>query len=453
MSEYSSEHQKSENFPLDFRVYYKYSACIVISTPDITLLCDPWFGDHTYHGTWERFPRHEITREFIGEFDAIWISHIHPDHYCYESITKLFQIYGEKPIYITDWKDKKNYLKFKLMGDGIVDNVKTLDTLQIGSTILKCIPNNTGSASDVDSSLIVADLNTRKAVLNFNDCINTSSYSETINTYLNENSLDLSLMCLGYTGAGPYPQTYYSPFSESKELRALALNKKKEFFDRYLETIKMIPSHFRLPFAGKYMLSGELSFLNEFRGVADALEVQQIDPFAIVLDDSGKSYFNLTSLKPSSQRTKYYPVKHSSLPKSFDWQNWLSFEPNVTILRRLLVQAVMRAHQKSECTLDCVWNFNVFCDDVLISDILKKPYDHSLSILEVNCNINSSPLDKCVKPEIKSDLFISRKALFSVLTGLCHWNSFEVGSVFFVRRTPDVFVREMQLFLNFCSVC
>ena len=34
----------------------------------------------------------------------------------------------------------------------------------------------------------------------------------------------------------------------------------------------MIPSQFRLPFAGKYILKGKLAYLNRFRGVADALE-------------------------------------------------------------------------------------------------------------------------------------------------------------------------------------
>ena len=77
----------------DFHVCYKYSACITISTADISILCDPWFGDSAYYGTWGRYPQHEITRQFIGEFDAIWISHIHPDHYCPYSIEKIMEIY------------------------------------------------------------------------------------------------------------------------------------------------------------------------------------------------------------------------------------------------------------------------------------------------------------------------------------------------------------------------
>ena len=436
-----------------FRVYYKYSACIKICTTDISILCDPWFGNDAYYGTWDRYPCHEITQQFIGKFDAIWISHIHPDHYCPHSISTLFELYGEKTIYIADWKEKKNYLKLKLAADGFTANVQTIDSVKVGSTLLKCIPNDTGSNSDIDSSLIVADLDSRKAVLNFNDCINSPQYAEAINSFLAENRFDLSLFCLGYTGAGPYPQTYYSPVTQSERLEELALRKKRQFFDRYLKAVEMIPSRFRLPFAGKYILSGELSFLNKYRGVADALEVKEIDASAIVLDDSGDSFFDVLGLKPSSQRTQYYPYQNSTVSKDYAWQSWLSIEPDMTILRRLLFQAASRAHQKSECNTDCVWCFHVFSDEVPLSDVAEKPYTHSVLILEVNCNIKSKPFDACLDPDIKSDLFISRKALFSVLTGLCHWNNFEVGSAFFVRRNPDLFSREMQSFLNFCSVC
>ena len=49
-------------------------------------------------------------------------------------------------------------------------------------------------------------------------------------------------------------------------------------------------------------------------------------------------------------------------------------------------------------------------------------------------------------------LFIESKALFAVLTGITHWNNYEIGSVFQVRRYPDVFRREMSGYLNFLSV-
>ena len=62
----------------------------------------------------------------------------------------------------------------KLITDGFGPNLKIIDSLQIGATLLKCFPNMTDSV--LFSSLIVADLKS-EAVLNFNDNINSPSYS------------------------------------------------------------------------------------------------------------------------------------------------------------------------------------------------------------------------------------------------------------------------------------
>lgn len=75
-----------------FRVEYKYSACIKIITEDVKILCDPWFGSGAYEGTWNQFPPIKELKKFIDEFDLIYISHIHPDHYCSETIKKLKKI-------------------------------------------------------------------------------------------------------------------------------------------------------------------------------------------------------------------------------------------------------------------------------------------------------------------------------------------------------------------------
>jgi len=63
-----------------FKVEYKYSACIKIITDDTRILCDPWFGSSAYEGTWHHFPPVKDTIGLVGDFDLIYVSHIHPDH-------------------------------------------------------------------------------------------------------------------------------------------------------------------------------------------------------------------------------------------------------------------------------------------------------------------------------------------------------------------------------------
>ena len=73
-----------------FKVIYKYSACIKICTDNLTILCDPWFGT-AYEGTWTQFPRCKNIVDFIGDFDMVYISHIHPDHYDADTLRILFE--------------------------------------------------------------------------------------------------------------------------------------------------------------------------------------------------------------------------------------------------------------------------------------------------------------------------------------------------------------------------
>jgi hypothetical protein len=434
------------------KVYYKYSACIKIVTRNISILCDPWFSDSAYYGTWARYPKHDLTKEFIGDFDIIWISHIHPDHYCPETIRKLFCLYGIKQIFIAEWGNNRNILRNKLISDGFGECIREIDEIRYADTLIKCLPNDTGSKSDIDSALIVADIETGKAVLNLNDCINSEAYAEEIRTYIESRSLSLSLFCLGYTGAGPYPQTYYPP---GPILSHLAEKKKKEFFNRYLHSVSLIPSRYRLPFAGKYQLAGDLAFLNPYRGVADPLEVKKLDSDAIVLDDSGDAFFDCLTYEVSSERSDLYGVyaDRRDVSDAFLWRRIISFIPDTSLLKRLLIQGVRRAHIKSECETDCIYSFNIIHDQYDHYVVAEDPVRCSEFLLEFNCNHSSDPFAPVASPVVRSEIYIERKALFAVLTGVCHWNNYEVGSVFFTRREPDIFDRGMQRYLNFLAVC
>lgn len=438
-----------------FRVEYKYSACIKVVTNDVRILCDPWFGSSAYEGTWQQFPPVKDKIRLIGDFDWIYVSHIHPDHYCSETIAELIAYYGSKKILLADWKECPNYLAKKMDSDGFGDNLLISNEMEIGDTCIKIIPNSTGSNSDIDSALIISSNKSRKAVLNVNDCIYSDFFYEKINEAKAEGDLEFTLFCLGYTGAGPYPQTYYSPILDGKKLLELANKKKQQFFERYLKAISKVDSIKRLPFAGKYILKGDLSVLNKYRGVADALEVKEIDCDAIVLNDGGDAYFDLESLNSSSERQeRYAQVDFFPTDKDYNWRINVGFVPNNSLLKRLLLRSIGNAHPRSECDRDCFWSIYPYDAPSGLIDLWsqKEPWKFFEPLATFNCNKNSDPKETTGTPFCHSHLFIESKALFAVLTGISHWNNYEVGSVFQVRRVPDVFVGEMQQYLNFLSV-
>lgn len=438
------------------RVFYKYSACITIVTEDVRILCDPWFSENAYDGTWTQYPEISDINKLVGDFDIVYISHIHPDHYCSETLKILFKRYGDKEILIADWgANNTNFLEKKIKSDGLEKYLTITNKKIINNTEINIIPNKTGSISDIDTALIVTSKTLKKSILNINDCIYNETHFEKILNLKNKLNTEFSLFCLGYTGAGPYPQTYYSPKKENDILIKKSLVKKKEFFERYKKAIKKIPSVKRLPFAGKYMLKGDLSILNKYRGVADALEVKEFDKDAIILDDGGDAYFDVENNYVSRERKEYY--KYPEIirsKKDYFWRTAISFNPSKTLLKRLLIQSIKRAHSKSECNANYFYSIYTFENQQNFKEILerKKPYEKLDALITFNCKKDSNPFEKNIDNEIHSHLFIEAKALFAVLTGICHWNNYEVGSVFQVRRVPDIFNKEMQSYLNFLSI-
>ena len=56
------------------KIEYIYSACIVITTDDCKILCDPWFTQGAFGGTWYHFPYKKVEPQNIGFCDYICIS-------------------------------------------------------------------------------------------------------------------------------------------------------------------------------------------------------------------------------------------------------------------------------------------------------------------------------------------------------------------------------------------
>ena len=113
-----------------------------------------------------------------------------------------------------------------------------------------------------------------------------------------------------------------------------------------MKAIKLINSEKRLPFAGKYLLQGYLSVLNKYRGAADALDIKDLDPDAIVLDDDGNSFFDIENMKCSKERQNRYKIPEIvNKNKKYYWQEIISFYPSKSLLKRLLIKSIKNSFQ------------------------------------------------------------------------------------------------------------
>ena len=426
------------------KVKYIYSACLEIDCDGFKILTDPWFTDGAYDGSWYQFPKINPF-DFIEKPDLIYISHIHPDHYDATFLKSLIAKFGNIKIMIPDLDP--NYLVFKGKSDGL-DLIPTRH-FKNDKVELFIEENDTGSISDIDSALIVKEISTGNVLLNLNDCIYNQPHVDTLNEIIKSTGNRIDLLALGYTGAGPYPQTYISLEDEQELLISESDKKKNAFFDRYKKYIKTFNATYHLPFAGEYILGGKLSFLNDYRGVADAYEVKSIDDRAIVLLNGGE--IDLVNNAVKKERLSVYNAQELKKRISDVEDFLLDYEKEIFLpidkinFMRLLNAASMKAIKKSEIDEEYHFIFSILDND----DQVKLRFD----INTQDGAVRPMPLDAKVEYLEFSEIKIDFRYLYGLLTTVYHWNNAEVGSQFFTKRYPlNNFKPKAQSFLNFLSI-
>ena len=87
------------------------SATVGIEFENFKILQDPWLTDGEYYGAWSHFPYFDLKANIkeINSYNAIYISHIHPDH-CSDNTLSLIR--KDIPVFIHEYHSK--FLKLKL---------------------------------------------------------------------------------------------------------------------------------------------------------------------------------------------------------------------------------------------------------------------------------------------------------------------------------------------------
>lgn len=424
------------------KIKYVYSACIEIKTEDLTILCDPWFTDGVYHGTWYQYPKINPF-DIIDKPDIVYISHIHPDHYDPIFLRKLLKKFPNIQILISFYA--RNYLKFKMLADGF-SPVET-DKYETKNTIMEIIPADLGNITDIDSALIVYDKCNNKTLLNTNDCIYEKdlflSYKERAQAY----SENLDIATIGYTGAGPYPQMFYDE-NEVDELIQEAEKKKKDFFNRYMNAVNLFNPKYTLPFAGTYYLGGKLSSRNIYRGNADAIECKAFDDTAVVLKNGGT--IDLVNDKIEDERNEKFSQKElqaffKSIEKNkFDFESEIFIPYSSIKFPRLISKAISNAESKIQLEKDEVLIFEILDENENIKSIFEYVSSKGVNQVKDLCHLDDKNYTK---------LLIDYRLFYGLMTGVYHWNNAEVGSLITWRRKPkSYYLPEVRKFLNFVTL-
>ena len=418
------------------QVRYIYSACVVISTPDIIIACDPWFTPGSDCGSWLHYPPlPKDPVEIIGHVDAIYISHIHSDHYDPIFLRCYLAKFPNTELLITN--EKHPILERRMQRDGFSPTV--IESKNYGRTSIHLIPNFTAPL-DHDTAMVV--VHGDQSIANMND------------NHVNDEQIDriLKLCPLGrptmamipYTGAGPFPQTYQ--FDDPSEQVAAGAKKRKQFQNYYKNYIDKLDPIYALPFAGMFVLMGPLSKLNPHRGDTDAVELLDFPgkygERTVVLADGGDGVFDLDTGLASEIRTVLYDA--DEIQRYLDtypfpgYSYEREFQPlgdRPIPLMPLIMSAYNRA--RSMTLSEKPWWLCLKANQHNEYYVVNSKLDAGVKIMS-----NVSDL------EPRWEMHIDERLLFLILTRYYHWEEADGGSHTYSVRVPNVFEPDVCRFLQ-----
>lgn len=244
------------------------NACCLYESDGFRLLADPWLVPGAF-GTWTHDP--PLQRDWLPELldvDALYISHIHPDH-CDEATLKHFR----RDIRIITLEDKLSLCRKHLQKMGFTKIIGLahreehyLNPFWITMFEPFCkhpfFDENCEIGNVVDSAITIHD--DKHQVLNCND--NTLSLDAAICLHLEYGPFDVAQ--LNWNNAGPYPACFRNLREQEKLDEAetcIARN-----LNHMSKVARILAPKYVMPFAGTYKLGFGKEHLNPYLGTTTA---------------------------------------------------------------------------------------------------------------------------------------------------------------------------------------
>ena len=424
------------------------------------ILMDPWLTDGEYYGSWSHYPYFDLDENLneINSYNAIYISHIHPDHCSEKTLNKINK---KIPIYIHSFHAK--FLKFKLERIGFkvieLDNNKRTKLNQNAYINIfaadNCNPElcfkftgcadfnaKKGYSQQIDTLSVIDD--GKNVLMNVNDCpfeLAKSTFKDIKKEYE-----QIDVLLTGYSGAGPYPQCFENlNYSE----KIIAANKKeKQFLDQAINYINYIKPKFYFPFAGTYTLTGKLSKFQDLRGVSNIDNAFNFfenyyneKNLSNIIKPLKLSAGNTFDLSLGEYDNNYKKINYNEYQSYIDKElshRYFDFENDEPSTFDEIYELSKKAHKRF---LDKLLNNNVILKTDIFLKIngksLKLGKNKSLSVIKTN------EIDHVSKKYVRYETDV--RLLKRLLMGpkYAHFNNAEIGSHIKFYRKPNVFEREV----------
>jgi len=402
------------------------NACCIYESKGYKLLADPWLTDGAFEGSWFHYPPLVTTFEDIKDVDALYISHLHPDHYD-ETILKQFR--RDIPILVLDHGANFLIKKLTALGFTHLNKLKDKQTAIMGPMEVTLYApfvshpfDNSNLGNFIDSAMVVEAEG--KVVLNAND----NTPDKAAGKMLYDRHGKFSVVQLKDSLAGAYPSCFTNLTSDQK------LSEAKRLINRQLIAMCQVADTMKAewfqPFAGDYTLGGRLADKNPYLGVAGKQYSAQF-----IASRYSEKYGILTKPLILNERGSLDLVTGELLSSYrnsiISYEKWLErakqikypYELDPTVSMDDLTDKLNTARER----LAKFQDKHHYYPNLVISI---NGYKFFMGDEKMNF-MNSKPN--------RIEFTLDNRALSGVLDRRYHWNNLEVGCHIEMKREPNVY--------------
>jgi len=417
------------------------NACgIFIGKNGSKILCDPWLIDGVFEGSWCHFPKLKTTINDVKNVDAIYISHLHPDHFD----ERNFDFEKSTPLLVLD--HGPNFLIKKLTSLGYtnlirIKNEETLNFKEFKLTMFSpFVKHNFHDASVgnlIDSALLISCDGV--SALNTND--NTPDIESA--SMLRDKYGPITLALLNYNAAGPYPSCFDNLTEEEKITESDRVLERN--FNHVKKIIDVMKPKYMLPFAGAYVLGGDLHFKNKYLGTATWEECGQwltekdIEPTKVILlreNDTFDIEYGVADKKYEAldleEMKRYIQDDLSKIKYPYQLEPY----PN----KEQLISDIEKA---AKCMKERMERFGISSLFNIILKVFGERYliYPTYKYLRTNEEVGD-----------KLECSLDERLLRNILDRKSHWNNAEIGAHISLNRSPNKYEPDLHTGLQFFHI-
>ena len=415
------------------------NACgIFTGSEGAKVLCDPWLIDGVFEGSWCHYPPLSVSPQDLTEVDAIYLSHIHPDHFDERSL-KFFDV--NTPILIL--KRERNFLLSRLNSlgyfniveyeDGVTKSFQEFKITMFGP-FAKHNFHDALVGNIIDSAMVIESGGLK--AFNANDNTPTPEACAMLRNKFG--AIDLAM--LNYNSAGPYPSCFNNLTDiekESEHQRILNRN-----FDYMCDLLAVLTPRAILPFAGAYVIGGQQAHKNRYLGTtswdvcaAEVLSRRPKEKICLLQEGDTLDLRSLTNDKPYipidlDNQSRYIDLVLKEL--KYEWEQ--DDFPSMAQLLDDLEIASSRMTTRGE-------QFGIRTQCTVLIDL----DDHKVAI--------TPQFDSSLKAGIDAEQVLicslNPKLLRRILDRKAHWNNAEIGCHIDFFRSPNVYEPDLHTLLQF----